>query len=193
MRLVTTDSDHDSPIADNVIDRDFTATAPNQKWVTDITYIRTDEGWLYLSAILDLYSRKVVGWAMDPTMETSLVIRALDMALANRRPAQGLIHHSDRGSQYASSDYRQKLSQSGITISMSRRGNCHDNACAESFWARLKVELVYRQRFATRDEARQAIFDYIETFHNRTRIHSAIGNVAPQAYEDAYYARIHAA
>lgn len=193
VRLVTTDSDHDSPIADNVIDRDFTATAPNQKWVTDITYIRTDEGWLYLSAILDLYSRKVVGWAMDPTMETSLVIRALDMALANRRPAQGLIHHSDRGSQYASSDYRQKLSQSGITISMSRRGNCHDNACAESFWARLKVELVYRQRFATRDEARQAIFDYIETFHNRTRIHSAIGNVAPQAYEDAYYARIHAA
>ena len=154
---------------------------------------RTDEGWLYLSALLDLYARKVVGWAMDQTMETSLVIRALDLALTNRRPAQGLIHHSDRGSQYASSDYQQKLSQSGLTISMSLRGNCHDNACAESFWARLKVELVYRQRFATRDEARQAIFEYLETFHNRTRIHSAIGNVAPQAYENAYYARIHAA
>ena len=133
-RIVTSDSDHDSPIADNVIDRDFTATAPNQKWVTDITYIRTDEGWLYLSALLDLYARKVVGWAIDQTMETSLVIRALDMALANRRSAQSLIHHSDRSSQYASSDYQQKLSQSGITISMSRPGNCHDNARAESFW-----------------------------------------------------------
>ena len=173
IRITTTDSDHDSPIADNVIDRDFTAPEPNQKWVTDITYIRTDEGWLYLSAILDLYARKVVGWAMDQTMGAALITKSLDMALANRRPAQGLIHHS--------------------TISMSRRGDCHDNACAESFWARLKVELVYRQRFATRDAARQSIFATIETFYNRTRIHSAIGNVTPQAYEDAYYARFDAA
>ena len=193
IRVAPTDSDHDSPIADNVVERDFTATAPNQKWVTDITYIRTDEGWLYLSAILDLYSRKVIGWAMDQTMETSLVTRSLDMALANRRPATGLIHHSDRGSQYASSDYRQRLIQSGITISMSRRGNCHDNACAESFWGRLQVELVYRQRFVTRAQARQSIFDYIETFHNHTRIHSAIGYVTPQAYEEAYYASLHVA
>lgn len=193
IRVVTTDSDHDSPIAENVIDRDFTATAPNQKWATDITYIRTDEGWIYLSAILDLFSRKVVGWAMDQTMETSLVRRALDQALANRCPAHGLIHHSDRGSQYASSEYRQRLLQAGVTISMSRRGNCHDNACAESFWARLKVELVHRHRFATRADARQAIFEYIEVFHNRTRIHSAIGYVTPQAYEDAYHAQFPAA
>lgn len=193
IRVVTTDSAHDSPIAENVIDRDFTATAPNQKWVTDITYIRTDEGWLYLSAILDLYSRKVVGWSMDQTMETSLVTRSLDMALANRCPADGVIHHSDRGSQYASNEYRQRLAQAGITISMSRRGNCHDNACAESFWARLKVELVYRHRFATRTDARKAIFEYIEVFHNRTRIHSAIGFVTPHAYEEAYHARIPAA
>ena len=188
IRVVTTDSDHDSPIADNVLDRAFTASAPNQKWVTDITYIPTDEGWLYLSAIIDLFSRKVIGWAMDGTMATSLVTRALDQALDNRRPTAGLIHHSDRGSQYASAHYRDRLTQAGITISMSRRGNCHDNACAESFWARLKVECIHRHRFATRDEARQAIFEYIETFYNRTRIHSSLGYRTPQAFEDAYHA-----
>jgi putative transposase len=169
IRVVTTDSVHGSPIPENVIDRDFKSTAPNQKWVTDITYIHTDEGgWVSLSAILDLYSQKVVGWSMDQTLETSLVTRSFDMAPANRHPADGLIPHSDRGSQYASSDYRQRLVQTDITISMSRRGNCHDNACAESFWVRLKVELVHRQRFATRAEARRAIFQYIEVFHNRT-------------------------
>ena len=135
----------------------------------------------------------VVGWSMNQTMETSLVTRSLDMALANQRPADGLIHHSDRGSQYASSDYRQRLLQAGITISMSRRGNCHDNACAESFWARFKVELVYRHRFATIAAARRAIFEYIEVFRNRTRIHSAIGFVTPHACEDAYHHQLPAA
>lgn len=189
VRVVTTDSDHDSPIADNVLDRDFTATAPNQKWVTDITYIPTNEGWLYLSAIVDLFSHLVVGWAMNETMETSLVIKALEQALKNRRPAAGLIHHSDRGSQYASNVYRECLTEAGITISMSRRGNCHDNACAESFWARLKVELIYRRQFATRADARQAIFEYIEVFYNRRRLHSSNGNVSPEAFERAHFER----
>jgi transposase InsO family protein len=189
-RVITTDSDHDQPIADNVLNRDFTATAPNQKWVTDITYIPTDEGWLYLSAIVDLFSRKVVGWSMGATMAVDLVLRSLDAALADRKPTAELIHHSDRGSQYASGWYRDRLNASNITISMSRRGNCHDNACAESFWGRLKVELIYRQRFATRDDARQAIFRYIETFYNRTRLHSALGHVSPNEYENAYHAKI---
>jgi transposase InsO family protein len=191
VRVMTTDSDHESPIADNVLDRDFTASAPNQTWVTDITYIPTDEGWLYLSTIIDLFSRKAVGWAMGETLATSLVTTALDQALANRRPGSGLLHHSDRGSQYASGDYRARLTQAGITISMSRRGNCHDNACAESFWARLKVELVYRRHFATRAEARQAIFEYIEVFYNRTRIHSAIGYDTPEHFEEVYHAAQH--
>ena len=188
-RMKTTDSDHNSPIADNLLDRQFSATAPNQKWVTDITYIPTGEGWLYLSAIVDLFSRKVVGWAMDSTMATSLVTRSLDQALANRQPSGKLIHHSDRGSQYASVNYRELLEQKGIIISMSRRGNCHDNACAESFWARLKVELVYRRTFATRDAARQAIFEYIEVFYNRLRLHSALGYVSPESFEKSYYAQ----
>ena len=185
-RIRTTDSDHGSPVADNVLDRAFTAEAPDQKWVTDITYIPTDEGWLYLSAIVDLFSRRVIGWAMDQTMDVSLVLRALDQALANRSPAGDLIHHSDRGSQYASQAYRERLATAGITISMSRRGNCHDNACAESFWGRLKTELIYRHRFATRAEARQAIFEYIEAFYNRVRLHSGIGYCTPEAHELAY-------
>jgi putative transposase len=189
VRVVTTDSDHDDPIADNVLERDFTATTPDQKWVTDITYIPTDEGWLYLSAIVDLFSHRVVGWAMDASLETPLVISALDQALANRRPDAGLIHHSDRGSQYASKTYRERLAEAGIIISMSRRGNCHDNACAESFWARLKVELIYRRHFRTRAEASQAIFEYIEVFYNRRRLHSSIGNVSPEDHERAYHDR----
>jgi len=188
-RVRTTDSDHDDPIADNVLDRDFTATAPDQKWVTDITYIPTDEGWLYLSAIIDLFSHRVVGWAMDQTMTKALVIAALDQAIANRSPTADLIHHSDRGSQYASQDYRERLAAAGITMSMSRRGNCHDNACAESFWARLKSELVYRRRFSTRAEAKQAIFEYIEVFYNRTRMHSSIGYMSPEAFEAAHHQR----
>ena len=190
---VTTNSDHDQPIAANVIDRDFTASAPNQKWATDITYIPTDEGFLYLSAIEDLFSRKIVGWAMDAHMETSLVLRALNMAISDRRPQAGLIHHSDRGSQYASRDYRQRLEDRGITISMSRRANCHDNACAESLWARLKVELVYRRKFRTRDEAKQAIFQYIAVFYNRLRRHSSLGYLSPDDFEAAYHSQPQAA
>ena len=182
---VTTDSNHDHPIAANLLAQDFTATAPNQKWVTDITYIPTGEGWLYLAAIIDLFSRRVVGWAMASTMETSLVRSALDMALGNRSPGKDFIHHSDRGSQYASESYRSALRQQGITASMSRRGNCYDNAVIESFWHSLKVELVYRRSFATRSEAEQDIFEYIEVFYNRVRLHSSIGYVSPAAFEAA--------
>jgi transposase InsO family protein len=191
--VVTTDSDHDQPVAENLLDRDFTATAPDQKWATDITYVPTDEGFLYLAAIEDLFSRKIVGWAMDAHMETSMVLRALDMAMTNRQPQATLIHHSDRGSQYASHDYRQRLLDRGIAISMSRRGNCYDNACAESLWARLKVELVYRRRFRTREEARHAIFQYIEVFYNRLRRHSALGYLSPDAFEADYHRRQQAA
>jgi putative transposase len=193
IRVVTTDSAHDSPIADNHIDRDFTATKPNQKWVTDITYIPTDEGWLYLSAIVDLFSRRVVGWATAATMDVALVTAALDQALTNRLPTEDLIHHSDRGSQYASAAYRERLHQAGITISMSRRGNCLDNACAESFWARLKIECIYRSTFATRSAARQAIFTYIETFYNRIRLHSAIDYLSPEAFEQRHLHALEAA
>ena len=182
-RVRTTISDPSHPVAENVLNRDFTAEKPNQRWVTDITHIETDEGPLYLSAIEDLFSRKVVGWAMDTHMETSLVLRSLDMAIANRRPDAGLLHHSDRGCQYTSQAYRQHLKDYQATVSMSRRGNCHDNACAESFWGRLKVECVYRTRFATREAARQAIFRYIEIFYNRTRRHSALGYLSPNAFE----------
>ena len=182
---VTTDSNHDHPIAANLLAQDFTATAPNQKWVTDITYIPTGDGWLYLAAIIDLFSRRVVGWAMASTMETSLVRSALDMALGNRSPGKDLIHHSDRGSQYASESYRSALRQQGITASMSRRGNCYDNAVIESFWHSLKVELVHRRSFATRSEAEQDIFEYIEVFYNRVRLHSSIGYVSPAAFEAA--------
>jgi putative transposase len=182
----TTDSRHDHPIAPNLLEQDFRASGPDQRWVTDITYIPTGEGWLYLSAIVDLFSRAVVGWAMDERMDRSLVLRALDMALGNRTPAHGLIHHSDRGSQYASEDYRQALSAVGITASMSRRGNCYDNAVIESFWHSLKNELVHRQHFATRSEATAAIFGYIETFYNRVRLHSSIGYLAPADFEAAH-------
>jgi putative transposase len=182
----TTDSRHDQPIAPNLLEQDFRASGPDQRWVTDITYIPTDEGWLYLSAIVDLFSRRVVGWAMDAHMDRSLVLRALTMALGNRSPAQGLIHHSDRGSQYASEDYRQALTAAGITASMSRRGNCYDNAVIESFWHSLKNELVHRSHFATRDQAIAAIFEYIEVFYNRVRLHSSIGYRSPAHYEAQY-------
>lgn len=184
---VTTDSNHDQPIAANLLQQDFHATAPNQKWVTDITYIPTGEGWLYLAAIIDLFSRRVVGWGMSTTMETSLVRSALDMALGNRSPGNDLIHHSDRGSQYASAAYRQALHQQGITASMSRRGNCYDNAVIESFWHSLKVELVHRRSFGTRIEAEQAIFEYIEVFYNRVRLHSSIGYLSPAEFEAKHH------
>ena len=181
--VTTTDSKHDQPIAPNLLQQDFSATAPNQRWVTDITYIQTEEGWLFLAAIVDLYSRRIVGWAMEPTMHRSLVLTALDMAVTDRRPSPGLIHHSDRGSQYASADYRQALAAHGMVASMSRPGCCYDNAAAESFWHTLKNELIHRRHFQTRDEARQAIFEYIEVFYNRTRRHTTIGNLSPVDFE----------
>ena len=184
--VVTTDSDHNLPIAANLLQQNFAADGPNAKWSTDITYIQTDEGWLYLAAIEDLFSRRIVGWSMDDHMDTSLVLRALDMALAQRKPGAELIHHSDRGSQYASHAYRKTLIDQGIGISMSRRGNCYDNACIESFWETLKTELVYRRQFKTREEAKAAIFEYIEVFYNRIRRHSAIGYLSPEAFEIAH-------
>jgi transposase InsO family protein len=182
-RVQTTDSNHDQPIAPNRLAEAPKATAPNQLWVADITYIETQEGWLYLAAILDLYSRKIVGWAMSERIDTPLVLQALAMALLHRRPAAKLLFHSDRGVQYASADYRQALDQAGLVASMSRRGNCYDNAAMESFWATLKLELVYRTAFATRAAARAQIFDYIETFYNRQRAHSALDYHSPVDFE----------
>jgi transposase InsO family protein len=182
-RVQTTDSNHDQPIAPNLLAQAPKATAPNQLWVADITYIETKEGWLYLAAILDLYSRKIVGWAMSERIDTGLVLKALAMALLHRSPPANVLLHSDRGVQYASGDYRQALGQAGLIASMSRRGNCYDNATMESFWSTLKLELVYRRCFDTRAHARTQIFDYIETFYNRQRAHSALGYHSPVDFE----------
>lgn len=182
-RVQTTDSNHDQPIAPNRLAEAPKATAPNQLWVADITYIETKEGWLYLAAILDLYSRKIVGWAMSEHIDTALVLKALAMALLHRRPPAKLLFHTDRGVQYASGDYRQALGNAGLIASMSRRGNCYDNATMESFWSTLKLELVYRRLFDTRTQARMQIFDYIETFYNRQRAHSALGYHSPVDFE----------
>jgi len=179
----TTDSNHSLPVAPNIIKQDFTATEIDTKWVTDITYIRTSEGWLYLAAIMDLCSRRIVGWAMDKSMTTALVLDALDMALHQRKPQGPLIHHSDRGSQYASYEYKEQLFDSSFIQSMSRKGCCFDNAAMESFFHTLKVECVHRETFHTRREASQAIFDYIETFYNRIRKHSALDYVSPVQFE----------
>jgi transposase InsO family protein len=179
----TTDSDHAMPVASNILARDFSASAPNQKWVGDITYIPTREGWLYLATLLDLFSRRVVGWSMSDRMPTSLPLAALEMALRMRRPPRGLVHHTDRGSQYASAEYQSALAKHGLVASMSRKGNCWDNAVAESFFATLKVELVRDADFATRAEARAAVFEYIEVFYNRQRLHSSIGYATPSEFE----------
>lgn len=181
--VVTTDSDHGLPVAPNLLQQDFSASAPDRRWVTDITYVPTGEGWLYVAAILDLFSRRVVGWAMQERMDRSLVLTALAMAVDQRRPARGLIHHSDRGSQYASEEYRTALEAQGMLASMSRRACCYDNAAMESFWHTLKVELIHRHRFQTRAEATQAIFEFIEVFYNRLRRHSSIGYVSPVEFE----------
>jgi len=182
-RVPTTDSNHDEPIAPNRLTQAPKATAPNQLWVSDITYIQTQEGWLYLAAILDLYSRKIVGWAMSERIDTPLVLKALAMALLHRNPPTQLVCHSDRGVQYASGDYRHALAQAGLLASMSRRANCYDNAYIESFWSTLKLELVYRRDFQKPQEARSEIFDYIETFYNRQRAHSALGCLSPVDFE----------
>lgn len=180
---VTTDSNHDDSIAPNVLDRNFTTDAPNKAWVGDITYIRTYEGWLYLAVLIDLYSRKVVGWSMGPSLERQLCLDALDMAIRERDPGPGLIHHTDRGCQYTSADYRRELDDRGFICSMSRKGNCWDNAVAESFFGTLKSEVLYRRPLATRKEARAVIFEYIESYYNRKRLHSAINYMTPVAFE----------
>ncbi len=181
--VVTTDSAHGLPVAPNLLEQNFSGTATYLRWVTDITYVATEEGWLYVSAILDLFSRRAVGWAMQDRMDRSLVLSALDMAVGHRRPQPGLLHHSDRGSQYACEDYRRALTNHGMIASMSRRACCYDNAAMESFWHTLKVELIHRRRFQTRAEAKQAIFEYIEVFYNRLRRHSSIGYVSPVEFE----------
>jgi len=182
---VTTDSRHSLPIAPNKLNRDFSVSAPNKVWVTDITYIWTREGWLYLAAILDLFSRRVVGWSMDSHIDRDLAIDALDMALRTRRPELGLVHHSDRGVQYASGDYQRRLQDSGIVCSMSRKGDCWDNAVAESFFSTLKAELVHRTDYVSRSQARASVFEYIEVFYNTRRRHSALGYVSPVEHEHA--------
>jgi len=179
----TTDSGHKLPVADNILDRKFDVDAPDVAWVTDITYVWTDEGWLYLAAILDLFSRRVVGHAMSKRIDRALVLEALRDAVGRRVPDAGLLHHSDRGSQYASGDYQDALAERGITCSMSRKGNCWDNAVAESFFATLKTECIYPRRFATRAEAREAIFYFIEVFYNGQRRHSTLGYVSPMEFE----------
>jgi len=179
----TTDSNHKQPIADNILNRDFTADKPNHKYVGDITYIWTQEGWLYLATVIDLFSRKIVGWSIGKRMTASLVNDALLMAIWARKPAKGLIWHSDRGSQYASDSHREILHEHGIVQSMSRKGNCWDNAVAESFFHTLKTELTHHINFKNRQEAKQAIFEYIEVFYNRQRIHSANDYYSPEEYE----------
>jgi putative transposase len=178
-RVRTTDSRHDLPIAPNLLDRNFTAATPNRVWLADITYIETDEGWLYLAAVMDLFSRKIVGWAMRDHLRTELASTALAMAIKRQRPAQGLVHHSDRGVQYAAHDYRMRLQSAGIQASMSRKADCYDNAPMESFFHTLKTELVHHRKYATRAEAQRDIFAYIEGFYNRTRLHSSIGYISP--------------
>ena len=182
-RVRTTDSNHDEPIAPNRLAAAPKATAPNQIWVGDITCIETQEGWLYLAGILDLYSRKLVGWAMSEHIDTTLVLKALAMACWHRRPPANLLFHSDRGVQYASGAYRQALRAAGLVASMSRKGNCYDNATMESFWSTLKLELVYRRDFTSQSQARNEIFNYIEAFYNRQRSHSALGYLSPVDFE----------
>jgi transposase InsO family protein len=184
--VVTTQSDPALPVAPNLLDREFTAEKPNRKWTSDITYIWTGEGWLYLAVLLDLFSRRVVGWAMGESLERELVLSALDMALRVRKPEAGLLCHSDRGSQYASDDYQKALQKAGAVCSMSRKGNCYDNAPAESFFASLKRELVHRTSFATREEARAGVFEWIAVWYNRKRRHSSLGYVSPEQFEQQH-------
>lgn len=183
-RPQTTDSRHDSPIAPNALaQRSSPPARPNEVWVTDFTYIPTSEGWLFLAVVLDLYSRRVVGWAFGPALTTALARAALQMALCHRRPEAGLLHHSDRGCQYASADYRALLAAHGLEASMSRSGNPYDNAAMESFYSTLKSECLHRQKLATRAQAQAVAFDYLETFYNRERLHSALGYKSPVDFE----------
>ena len=179
----TTDSNHDKPVAPDLIEQDFTALAPNQKWVSDLTYVWTDEGWLYLAVIMDLYSRAIIGWSMGKRMTQQLMCDALTMALFRRGFPKGVIIHSDRGSQYCSTAYQKLIKMTGLRCSMGRRATCYDNAAMESFFHTLKVELIHRERYPTRQAAKGAIFEYIETYYNRKRRHSAIGYKIPMLFE----------
>jgi putative transposase len=186
--VVTTVREPTHPVAPNELARDFTATRPNERWVTDITYVSTDEGWAYLAVILDLFSRAVVGWAIDASLSTQLPLAALHAALRRRCPNAALLHHSDRGCQYTSALYRETLAANNIAVSMSRRGNCWDNAVAESFFSTLKNELVHRRRWRTRLELHEAVFEYVEVFYNRRRLHSSLDYKTPAEVEAEYAA-----
>jgi transposase InsO family protein len=179
----TTDSGHKLPVAANALNRQFTVNEPNRVWAGDITYVWTAKGWLYLAVVLDLFSRQVIGWALGDRLTADLAEAALTMALWRRKPKAGLLHHSDRGSQYAAGAYRQRLTAHGIECSMSRKGNCWDNACVESFFGTLKKELIHHRRYLTREEAKQDIFEYIEVFYNRMRRHSTLGYYPPAEFE----------
>lgn len=181
----TTDSDHDGPVAANILDQDFSAERPNQKWGVDISYVWTAEGWLYLAIVLDLFSRRIVGWSLSDRMKRGLAMDALQRAIDLRKPPPGLIHHSDRGSQYCSADYRRIVQSHGFIASMSGRGNCYDNAMVETVFKTIKTELIWRTAFATRDQASKAIGQYIEGFYNPRRRHSSLGYVSPTAFEMA--------
>jgi transposase InsO family protein len=184
----TTDSKHAYPVADNLLNQQFETTAPGKVWTTDITYIPTDEGWLYLAGHKDLFTGEIVGYALGARMTKALVMQSLFRAVAAKRPAKGLLHHSDRGSQYCSPKYRKLLDQFGMTASMSRKGNCYDNAPMESFWGTLKQELVHHRRYRTRQEAIREITEYIEMFYNRQRRQARLGYLSPAAYEQKFYA-----
>lgn len=171
------------PLAANVLDRDFTAEAANKRWVADFTYVWTREGWLYVATVLDLFSRRIVGWSMKPHMTAELVMDALGMAIWRRGKPDELLHHSDQGSQYTSEPFQRMLADLGITCSLSRRGECHDNAVMESFYGSMKTEKLHREKYRTREEARAAVFDYIEGFYNPHRRHSSLGNISPMAFE----------
>ncbi len=186
-KVTTTNSKHSYPIVPNLLNRQFYAEQPNQKWVSDITYIPTREGWLYLAGIMDLFSRRIIGWDMGAQINSDLVERALRMALYQRQPSKGLLHHSDRGSQYASNQIRKILASNQINVSMSRTGNCYDNAVMESFFSTLKCEWVGFQKYETRVQARKDIFTYIEGFYNTVRLHSTLGYLSPKMYEAKYY------
>ena len=184
---MTTDSRHHLPIAPNLLDRQFSVSAPNRVWVTDITYVATDEGWLYLAGIKDLFNGELVGYALDERMTQNLVMQALFRAVAARRPARGLVHHSDRGSQYCAHAYQRLLRQFGMQVSMSRKGNCWDNAPMESCWGLLKNELIHYRRFATRADAKREITEYIEIFYNRIRKQARLGYLSPAAFMQLHY------
>jgi putative transposase len=186
----TTNSKHDQPVYENVLNREFTVLAPHKAWVSDITYVATAEGWVYLATLMDLFSRKIVGWAMGERITKELVLTALDDACRREQPREGLVHHSDRGSQYASKEYRARIDHYKMVGSMSRKGNCYDNACIESFHSVLKKELVYQTKFRTRKQAYEALNGYIDLEYNRIRIHSTLGYISPYWFEKRYYEQL---